>query len=62
MDHLSFQEELHAIEAVISAQGVGIFSDVLVSAELASGTLIKVLDLHVPGYGFYLRGSPSTTG
>ena len=58
MDHLSFQEELHAIEAVISGQGVGIFSDVLVSAELASGTLVKVFDLHVPGYGFYLTWKP----
>ena len=28
MQHLSFREELHAIEAVIAGQGVGIFSDV----------------------------------
>jgi LysR family transcriptional regulator, glycine cleavage system transcriptional activator len=33
LDHLSFQEELHAIEAVIAGQGVGIFSDVLVGPE-----------------------------
>jgi len=29
MDHLSFREELHAIEAVITGQGIGIFNDVL---------------------------------
>ena len=33
MDHLSFREELHAIEAVIAGQGIGIFSDVLVAQE-----------------------------
>ncbi len=39
MDHLSFREELHAIEAVIAGQGIGIFSDVLVARELAGKTL-----------------------
>ncbi len=38
MDHLSFREELHAIEAVIAGQGIGIFSDVLVARELAGKT------------------------
>jgi LysR family glycine cleavage system transcriptional activator len=52
--HLSFREELHAIEAVVAGQGIGIFSDVLVSAELASGTLVKVFDLSLPGYNFYV--------
>ena len=37
MEHLSFREELHAIEAVIAGQGIGIFSDVLVARELAAG-------------------------
>ncbi|MBS0242853.1 MAG: LysR family transcriptional regulator [Proteobacteria bacterium] len=54
MDHLSFREELHAIEAVISGQGIGLFSDVLVAAELASGALVKALDLSLPGYRFYI--------
>jgi LysR family transcriptional regulator, glycine cleavage system transcriptional activator len=47
MQHLSFREELHAIEAVIAGQGIGIFSD--------------VLDLSLPGYSFYVirrRGHP----
>ena len=61
MQHLSFREELHAIEAVIAGQGVGIFSDVLVAPELASGTLMKAFELSLPGYRFYIvrrRGHP----
>lgn len=54
MHHLSFREELHAIEAVIAGQGVGLFSDVLVAAELASGALVKIFDLSLPGYRFYV--------
>jgi LysR family glycine cleavage system transcriptional activator len=61
VQHLSFREELHAIEAVIAGQGIGIFSDVLVASELASGTLVKAFDLSLPGYRFYVvrrRGHP----
>ena len=54
MQHLSFREESHAIEAVIAGQGVGIFSDVLVERELASGTLVKTFDMKLPGYSFYV--------
>jgi LysR family glycine cleavage system transcriptional activator len=54
MQHLSFREELHAIEAVIAGQGIGIFSDVLVARELAAGTLVKAFDLSLPGYGFHV--------
>jgi LysR family transcriptional regulator, glycine cleavage system transcriptional activator len=54
MEHLSFREELHAIEAVIAAQGFGMLSSVLVGAELAKGTLVKAFDLPLPGYGFYV--------
>jgi LysR family transcriptional regulator, glycine cleavage system transcriptional activator len=59
MQHLSFREELHAIEAVIAGQGVGIFSDVLVAHELASGTLVRAFDLSLPGYCFYVVRRPS---
>jgi LysR family glycine cleavage system transcriptional activator len=61
MQHLSFREELHAIEAVIAGQGIGIFSDLLVAQELAAGTLVKTLDLPLQGYCFYVvrrRGHP----
>lgn len=54
MQHLSFREELHAIEAVIAGQGIGVFSDVLVARELAAGTLVKAFDLSLAGYAFYV--------
>jgi LysR family glycine cleavage system transcriptional activator len=59
MQHLSFREELHAIEAVIAEQGVGIFSDVLVANELAAGTLVKAFKLSLPGYSFHVVSKPS---
>ena len=55
---LSFREELHAIEAVIAGQGVGILSDLLVGPELESGALVKVLDPPLPGFGFYFTHVP----
>jgi LysR family glycine cleavage system transcriptional activator len=58
VDHLSFREELHAIEAVIAGQGIGIFSNVLVAPELAAGTLVKAFDLSLPGYRFYVVRKP----
>ena len=54
MQHLSFREELHAIEAVIAGQGVGIISDVLVAHELAAGTLVKAFKLSLSGYSFHV--------
>ena len=55
MDHLSFREELHAIEAVIAGQGIGIFSDVLVARELAAGTLVRPFDLSSAGISLLSR-------
>ena len=51
---LSFREELHAIEAAIAGQGVAICSNVLVGPELASGALVPVSRIRLPGYGFYI--------
>ena len=51
---LAFREESHAIEAAISGQGIVICSDVLVGPELASGVLVEVSKLVLPGYGFYI--------
>jgi LysR family glycine cleavage system transcriptional activator len=51
---LSFREELHAIEAAIAGQGVAICSDVLVGPELASGALLQVSNITIPGYRFYI--------
>lgn len=53
-DGLSFREELHAIEALIGGQGVGICSDVLVASELRVGRLVKVSELSLPGFGFFV--------
>lgn len=50
----SYQEELHAIEAVIAGQGIGICSDVLIAPELAEGRIRQVSEITLPGYGFYL--------
>lgn len=54
LPRLAFREELHAIDAVISGQGIAICSDVLVGPELANGTLKEVSRLRLPGYGFYI--------
>ena len=51
---LSFREELHAIEAAIAGQGIAICSNILVRPELASGDLVPVSPIKLPGYGFYL--------
>jgi LysR family glycine cleavage system transcriptional activator len=59
MEHLSFREELHAIEAVVAGQGIGIFSDVLVASELAAGSLVRPFDLSLPGYRFYVVRKPN---
>jgi LysR family transcriptional regulator, glycine cleavage system transcriptional activator len=55
---LSFREELHAIDAVLSGQGVAICGDVVVSNELRGGLLVKAHPLSLPGYGFYLVSMP----
>jgi LysR family glycine cleavage system transcriptional activator len=54
MTHLRFREEAHAIDAAATGQGIAMCSDVLVAAELADGRLVKVFDLSLPGYGFFL--------
>ena len=51
---VSFREELHAIEAAVAGQGVAICSDVLIAPELASGALVPVSRITLPGYGFYI--------
>jgi DNA-binding transcriptional LysR family regulator len=62
LKHLSFREELHAIEAVIAGQGIAICSDVLVARELAMGVLVKALNLALPGYGFISSTRPIIRG
>lgn len=56
---LSFREELHAVEAVLAGQGIALCSDVVVADDLASGALVKALDLALPGYGYYPIYAPN---
>lgn len=51
---LVFHEEAHAIEAVLSGQGVGICSDALVGADLQSGALSVVSGITLPGLAFHI--------
>jgi LysR family glycine cleavage system transcriptional activator len=51
---LNFREELHAIESAVSGQGIAICSDVLVAPELASGALVKLTNVTMPGCVFYI--------
>jgi LysR family glycine cleavage system transcriptional activator len=51
---LNFREELHAIEAAVSGQGIAICSDVLVAPELESGALVKLTNLTMPGCSFFI--------
>jgi LysR family glycine cleavage system transcriptional activator len=51
---LNFREELHAIEAAVSGQGIAICSDLLVAPELASGALVKLTNVTMPGCVFYI--------
>ena len=43
---------------MIGGQGVGICSDVLVAHELQVGTLVKVSELSLPGFGFFAAHLP----
>jgi LysR family glycine cleavage system transcriptional activator len=52
--NLTFHEETQAIDAALCGAGILIVSDFLVARELALGTLVKVIDFTLPGYGFYL--------
>lgn len=51
---LTFREELHAIEAVLGGEGVGILSDVVVGRELSSGSLVRAHSLTIPGMNYWL--------
>lgn len=55
---LWFREELHAIEAVIGGQGVGLCSDVLVARELQVGALVKLGERPLAGFGFFTARVP----
>lgn len=51
---MRFHEELHGMQAIAAGQGVGLCSDILAAAELQAGTLIRIGDISLPGYGFHV--------
>ena len=58
---LHFREEPHAIDTVLSGQGIGIFSDTIVGRELAEGKLVRFSEISLPGYvvrGVWRPGHP----
>ena len=50
---LTFKEETHAIEAAVAGQGIILCSEIVVADDLASGRLVKAMDLSLEGFGFF---------
>ena len=55
---LSFSEELHAVQATIAGQGVGLLSLTLVEQELAAGVLVQPFALSLESFRYDLVYSP----
>lgn len=55
---LSFTEEMHAVQATVAGQGVGLLSLTLVADELRAGVLVQPFDLAVDSYRYDLVYSP----
>ncbi|WP_035203644.1 LysR substrate-binding domain-containing protein [Acidovorax sp. CF316] len=55
---LSFTEEMHAVQATVAGQGVGLLSLTLVADELRSGVLVQPFELAVDSYRYDLVYSP----
>ena len=51
---LSFTDEIHAVQATIAGQGIGLLSLTLVAEELASGTLVQPFELTLESYKYSL--------
>lgn len=58
---LSFTEELHAVQATIAGQGVGLLSLTLVQEELAAGVLVQPFALELDSFSYDLVHSPRAT-
>jgi LysR family glycine cleavage system transcriptional activator len=58
VSQLYFREELHAIEAVIAGQGIGVFGNVLVAYELETGALVNATGSSMEGWGYYVVYQP----
>lgn len=51
---LSFTDEIHAVQATIAGQGIGLLSLTLVAEELASGMLVQPFELTLESYQYSL--------
>ncbi|KWZ30027.1 LysR substrate-binding domain-containing protein [Burkholderia anthina] len=57
-DGLRFNDEVHAMQATLAGQGIGLISLTLVSDELANGTLVRPFDLALDSFQYDLVYSP----
>jgi LysR family glycine cleavage system transcriptional activator len=55
---LSFTDEIHAVQATVAGQGIGLLSLTLVAEELASGVLVQPFELSLESYRYDLVYSP----
>ncbi|MBR8059852.1 LysR substrate-binding domain-containing protein [Burkholderia dolosa] len=55
---LRFNDEIHAMQATLAGQGVGLISLTLVADELANGTLVRPFDLALESFQYDLVYSP----
>ncbi|PII37944.1 LysR family transcriptional regulator [Sinorhizobium meliloti CCBAU 01290] len=55
---ISFTDEIHAVQAVVAGQGIGLLSLTLVAEELASGILVQAFELSLEGDRYDLVYSP----
>ncbi len=55
---LSFTDEIHAVQATVAGQGVGLLSLTLVAEELASGVLVQPFSVSLESYRYDLVYSP----
>ncbi|OCO98943.1 LysR family transcriptional regulator [Ensifer sp. LC13] len=55
---LSFTDEIHAVQAVVAGQGIGLLSLTLVAEELASGILVQPFELTLESDRYDLVYSP----
>ncbi|WP_050479829.1 LysR substrate-binding domain-containing protein [Herbaspirillum rhizosphaerae] len=55
---LSFTDEIHAVQATLAGQGVGLLSLTLVAEEIASGILVQPFGLSLESHDYTLVYSP----
>ena len=55
---LSFNDEIHAVQATLAGQGIGLLSLALVADELASGALVQPFPLSLQSFRYDLVYSP----